>query len=403
MKKNRLKKREPIERVYKDGREAIVKDVRKNAARARISETRIIEKPREVHATGPAPVQAAHAERPRFSQININEYDLPSYNTTRLTLIAKDPFWIYAYWEIAQHDIDRIKSELGGNLYGSSMVIRMYDVTYKDFNGSNANHWFDIEVGNASNWYINLWYDNVCYCADLGIRAGSGRFFAMARSNFVQTPRMNSSDRFEEIWMDMRYESVEPHEPVSKGAKDSDIKIKYPVISKKKRIYLSEADLRRYYSRLSPLLRELMFSRISRKRIYKQLYSKSDREWQDMLYMRRLGVEKFGRKIMLGASEFMFVGASENLPQGASEFVQPGKKRKFFFEIGTELIVYGRTEHDADVRLGDKKVNLRPDGTFSMRFALPDGKIPLPFTAMSKDKIETRKIETTVTRGTVRG
>ncbi|MCX5687566.1 MAG: Rho termination protein, partial [Candidatus Omnitrophica bacterium] len=59
------------------------------------------------------------------------------------------------------------------------------------------------------------------------------------------------------------------------------------------------------------------------------------------------------------------------------------------------------TEPDAEVRLGDKKVDLRPDGTFSMRFALPDGKINLPFAATSSDKVETRKITTNVERTTV--
>ena len=175
----------------------------------------------------------------------------------------------------------------------------------------------------------------------------------------------------------------------------------YPSVSRRKRIYLTEADLRLYYGKLSPLLRELMFSRISRKRFYRYMYSKmSGSQWQDALYFRRLHGTKFGRKILLGASEFMFLGGSENLPQGASEFVQPEKKRNFSFEIGAELIVYGRTEPDAEVKLGDKKVDLRPDGTFSMRFALPDGKIPLPFTATSKDKIDTRKITTQVERKT---
>jgi hypothetical protein len=223
----------------------------------------------------------------------------------------------------------------------------------------------------------------------------------MARSNFVQTPRAASSNRFEEIWMDLEYESPN-HEPVSKP-ETRDIKIKYPSVYKGRRIYLSEADLRRYYSRLSPLLREIMFSRLSRKRVYRQLYSRGGKEWQDALYMRGLSSAKFGRKILLGASEFMFVGASENLPGGASEFVQPGKKRKFYFEINAEAVVYGRTEPDAEVWLGTKKVALRPDGTFSMRFSLPDGKIPLPFKAVSGDKIETRRITTNVERNTYSG
>jgi len=91
-------------------------------------------------------------------------------------------------------------------------------------------------------------------------------------------------------------------------------------------------------------------------------------------------------------------GASEILSSGASERHQGAKARKFFFELWTELIVYGRTEPDAMVKHGDKVVTLRPDGTFTMRFALPDGNIPLDFTATSNDKVETRRIATAVER-----
>lgn len=98
---------------------------------------------------------------------------------------------------------------------------------------------------------------------------------------------------------------------------------------------------------------------------------------------------------MFGSSEETAGGASESF-QGASE--QNAKGRKFFFELGTELIVYGRTEPDAQVWWGEKKITLRSDGTFGMRLALPDGRIPLGFTAESGDKVEQREISTGVER-----
>ncbi|MEK6732605.1 MAG: DUF4912 domain-containing protein [Candidatus Omnitrophota bacterium] len=402
-KKLKLKKRKPIERVYKDGREAIVRDaVRKPL----IQKKRTIIKPESIQE-----------QKVKSIPITINEYELPSYGSaSRITLIAKDPFWIYAYWEIADSSVEDVRRKLGGSLDETRFVVRMYDVTCRDFNGSNANHWFDIEVGRYStNWYISLWNDNVSYVGEIGIVHNSGRFFPMARSNFVHTPRSSSSNRFEEIWMDLSQEIAaeeagrgrsRPSPTPSRGKcavqYDTAGRFSYSAITKKRKIYLTEADLMAYYSRLSPLLREIMFSRISRKRLYRYRYSKmSGREWQDLLYFKRLHGTKFGRKVMIGASEFAYLGGSENLQGGASEFVQPLKKRQFFFEIGAELIVYGRTEPDAEVKLGDKKVNLRPDGTFSMRFALPDGKINLPFTATSNDKVETRKITTAVERNTV--
>ncbi|MFA5388396.1 MAG: DUF4912 domain-containing protein [Candidatus Omnitrophota bacterium] len=403
-KKTKIKKREPIERVYRNGREAIVRVVRKKAKAKAVVSTPVI------------PPCAIQEYKRGPARIALNEYELPSYDTaTKITLIAKDPFWLYAYWDIAESSIEDVKRQLGGNLDGTKFIVRMYDVTYKNFNGFNANHWFDIEMGrHSSNWYISLWNDNASYCGEIGILHNSGRFFPMARSNFVHTPRANSSNRFEEIWMDLSHEEP-PQAPQGPDAKaggaragtggsvqyDTAGRVNYASVSRKKKIYLNIADLKNYYGRLSPLLREIMFSRVSRKRLYRYLYSAmSKAEWHDILYFRRLHGAKFGRRTMLGASEFMSAGASENLGQGASEFVQPGKKRKFFFEIGAELIVYGRTEPDAEVRLGDKKVELKSDGTFSMRFSLPDGKIGLPFIAASNDKIETRKISTTVNRKT---
>ena len=420
MKKNRGKKRTPIERVYRNGAEAIVRGAKKKLKDRSF-------RPAVVTSLSAAiePSCAIQDRKSASRPITANEYELPSYNTTsRITLIPKDPSWIYAYWEIADSSVEDVRRQLGGNLNGARFVVRMYDVTYKDFNGFNANNWFDIEVGRYSNnWYINLWNDNVSYCAEIGIAHNSGRFFPMARSNFAHTPRSNSSNRFEEIWMDIRQETGReqaclfptPMETERAACPELSRGVQYdvagrfsrersrpfPTVSKKRKIYLTEADLRAYYSRLSPLLRDMMFSMISRKRLYRYLYSNmSGQEWKDMLYFRRLHGTNYGRKIMIGASEFAYLGGSENFQGGSSEFVQPDKKRKFFFEIGAELIVYGRTEHDADVRLGDKKVGLRPDGTFSMRFALPDGKIDLPFTATSNDKVETRKITTEVERKT---
>ncbi len=85
----------------------------------------------------------------------------------------------------------------------------------------------------------------------------------------------------------------------------------------------------------------------------------------------------------------------------SSPFGGPGKKeRKFWFVLDCELIVYGATEPDATVTMQGKKVQLRPDGTFTLRYALPDGKIVLDAVARSADGVEERKIIPVVERGT---
>src|SRR5262249_52414849 len=53
---------------------------------------------------------------------------------------------------------------------------------------------------------------------------------------------------------------------------------------------------------------------------------------------------------------------------------QYGKSRQFWFQLDAELIVYGATEPNAKVTLQGEPVKLRPDGTFTMRFSLPDSR-----------------------------
>ena len=348
----------------------------------------------------------------------IDHFDLPSnYGTTSVTLIARDPNWIYAYWEISPNAIEELHNTAGDQIDSAARVLRMYDVTMIDFNGSNANHWFDIEVGHSSNWYINLWMDNTSYCADLGLRLSDGRFFSLCRSNTATLPRKAQSWRSEQVWMEVKDDPVKSpksfvignihkvnenrNQPAKEGSSRQE---------KKRKIYLNDDDIRQYYSRLSPLLKDIISLRLSRKGTRGLGTSVGEKRKVTLDEFRQSGLtwEHFLKKILSGASEELVItekggagaGASENF-MGASEqgaSVQPPKKRTFFFEIGTELIVYGRTEPDAEVWLGNKKISLRPDGTFTLRFALPDGNIPLDFTAVSNDKVEQRKISTSVER-----
>jgi hypothetical protein len=65
-------------------------------------------------------------------------------------------------------------------------------------------------------------------------------------------------------------------------------------------------------------------------------------------------------------------------------------QRGFWFSINAELIVYGATDPDAKVVLGDRTIQLRPDGSFSFRYALPDGVYALPVEAHSPGGEEKR-------------
>ena len=76
------------------------------------------------------------------------------------------------------------------------------------------------------------------------------------------------------------------------------------------------------------------------------------------------------------------------------------KHSQFDFHVDTELIVHGATHPDARVTLRGEPVKLRSDGTFAVRFNLPDRRHVLPVVASSRDGAEQRTIVLAVDRNT---
>lgn len=97
---------------------------------------------------------------------------------------------------------------------------------------------------------------------------------------------------------------------------------------------------------------------------------------------------------------FSGVFASPGMASMVSPVKKVPKERKFWLVVDCELIVYGSTEPDAKLTVQDREIKLRPDGTFTLRFALPDGKQVIPVKAVSSDKLEERTITPVVTRET---
>jgi hypothetical protein len=77
-----------------------------------------------------------------------------------------------------------------------------------------------------------------------------------------------------------------------------------------------------------------------------------------------------------------------------------GKPRKFWFKLDAELIIQGATDPLAKVSLQGEPVKLRSDGTFTMRFSLPDGRQIIPAVSISGDGVEERTIVLAVERNT---
>jgi hypothetical protein len=119
-----------------------------------------------------------------------------------------------------------------------------------------------------------------------------------------------------------------------------------------------------------------------------------DEEWAlpDEYYYKVLGVYDLGKSSLERRKKFeelMRHQISSPLSSwGMSSLFseRPRIKDKFFLEVWTEIILHGRTEADAEVTLEGKKVDLRPDGTFTRRYAMPVGDYKFEVTGVSKNK-----------------
>ena len=77
-----------------------------------------------------------------------------------------------------------------------------------------------------------------------------------------------------------------------------------------------------------------------------------------------------------------------------------GARPGLAFEVDADLIIYGMTDPRAHVTLRGEPVRVQPDGSFTIRFSLPERRHVLPVVASSGDGIEQRTIVLAVERNT---
>ncbi|MBI3810111.1 MAG: DUF4912 domain-containing protein, partial [Nitrospirae bacterium] len=133
--------------------------------------------------------------------------DIPDrYGRTELVLMVMDPLHLFAYWEVTPESLREAQDALGAEMEGARAIVRFYDISLIHFNGTNAHHTFDIDIGlEARGWYVPVWTADKSYCADLGFVARTGRFHAIVRSNVIHTPRAGVSGNTTERWMRVKF------------------------------------------------------------------------------------------------------------------------------------------------------------------------------------------------------
>jgi len=160
--------------------------------------------PPQASAAEVEPSEAWEAGTPEeYAELERDPEGLPAYeDETKVVLLPVNPYLVHAYWGIAARDlkeIGRVFSRLGAR---AQPVLRFFDITQTDSDGTNSSCWFDVEISlGAGNWYVHLEGSAKTYYIDLGLRTEGGGFHRLARSNVVETPRARPSDKVEESYL----------------------------------------------------------------------------------------------------------------------------------------------------------------------------------------------------------
>lgn len=117
------------------------------------------------------------------------DYSLPpQYDDARIVLLARDPHWLYAYWDLSDDRKDQLIQDIGNELWqNSTPVLKINNLT--------KNNSFYVRINDFSNsWYIHVEDSNCLYTAEIGRKIQDRFFLNIADSNCAVTPSNNAAD-----------------------------------------------------------------------------------------------------------------------------------------------------------------------------------------------------------------
>ena len=314
--------------------------------------------------------------------------ELPeAYGTQKLLLTARDPHWLYAHWDLTREQQKKYNSlSTDGHL-----VVRVY----QDVIGGKPVCEQHVHP-ESKNWFIHVGRAGTKFLAELGCYGRDGRWKTISTSGATLTPPDTMSDdtsaRFETMPIDVPLEQLLS---LVKAA----VRENVPLIEALQQLRASgyrglpdapEIAARRWTPAQERALAEVVTMDAVR------------RVWIGSLEITELVRRQLLQQISsAGVAQFSQAGLwSGAVTSVTSPFGGVPGRKGFWFNVNAELIIYGATEPDAQVTIGGRAIKLRSDGSFSFRFALPDGRYDLPAIATSADGEDSRTAALQFSRST---
>lgn len=354
------------------------------------------------------------------------EGELPaSYGTGTILLTARDPHWLYTHWDLSDDQQRRYNAfSRDGHL-----VVRIY------IDAIEGKPVAEINVHPESrHWFVHVERANTRYVAQLGYYSAAERWTPVSTSAATLTPpdavSADTSAVFGTIPLEVPMDkllslvkdAVQENPPLAQALQElraaghdelpeitpqpqESRGFSHPPAPQHARSVRTapEVEMRRGKKRApwkpsewTPAQERALAEVVSMDQVR--------RVWMGSLEITELIRRQFERELgSINAAELG--GAAPTSPAGAitglsSPTVKGEKPKGFWFNVNAELIVYGATEGDATVTIGGRKIKLRRDGSFSYRFALPDGDYEMPVVAVSADGTDGRAADLEFSRHT---
>jgi hypothetical protein len=175
-----------------------------------------------------APEKSGHRPRDLDRELTEEAADVEpipwGYGQDRVTTMVVDPEHLYVYWEVTDEEIELARARLGPGGRDAWLNLRVYDVTSRIFDGTNAHTYFDHSVSRTDRqWFFFIGKPTSTAIVELGVKSQEGYFARVARSGRADFPRVEPASADGVEWLTVHAATGPVGEPAANGRAPVDV------------------------------------------------------------------------------------------------------------------------------------------------------------------------------------
>ena len=127
------------------------------------------------------------------------------YGYDRVTAMVIDPERLYVYWEVTDDAVAAARAGLGAAGANAWLNLRVYDISGRLFDGTNAHSYFDHRIERHDRqWFFVINKPTSSACVEVGLKSDEGYFAKIVRSGRAEFPRREPMPGGAVEWLTVR-------------------------------------------------------------------------------------------------------------------------------------------------------------------------------------------------------